>query len=528
MITKAFERKLETLGAFEISNNMLTLAQGNEKHKTFLNAGRGNPNWINSLGRLAFNKWVEFGVSESERSMLEGDLAGYIDGEGIVERFADFFSGNDKVSTFIKKSVDYMVDTLQLDRQAVILEFANGAVGNNYPVPSRCLVNLEKVLNAYLERALYPGTGLAQHTRLFPVEGGTAAIVYIFDSLKHNGLLKEGDKIAINMPIFTPYIQIPRLTNFELAEINVTSTEDDLWEIPVGEMEKLLDPSIKAFFLVNPSNPGSHAFGRESLTRFKTIMDQRKDMIVITDDVYGTFVNGFTSVYGIAPYNTLLVYSFSKLFGCTGWRLGVIGIHDDNVFNHILDTLPEDTKKILDSDYSIVTMESRQLHMIDRICADSRSIGLYHTSGLSTPQQIQMGLFALTHLLAPDPDPYFTAADNLVARRYHTLYNALGIPEDDSITNAKYYTILDMYHIAEVKYDKAFREYLEKNYEQIDFLLRLSKEEGVVLMEGLGFDAPSGTMRVSQANLPEAAYAKIGHRILQLLEEYHDEYVKQG
>ena len=85
-----------------------------------------------------------------------------------------------------------------------------------------------------------------------------------------------------------------------------------------------------------------------------------------------------------------------------------------------------------------------------------------------------------------------------------------------------------MYHIAEVKYDKAFREYLEKNYEQIDFLLRLSKEEGVVLMEGLGFDAPSGTMRVSQANLPEAAYAKIGHRILQLLEEYHDEYVKQG
>lgn len=65
MITKAFERKLETLGAFEISNNMLTLAQGNEKHKTFLNAGRGNPNWINSLGRLAFNKWVEFGVSES-------------------------------------------------------------------------------------------------------------------------------------------------------------------------------------------------------------------------------------------------------------------------------------------------------------------------------------------------------------------------------------------------------------------------------------------------------------------------------
>lgn len=228
MITKAYEREMETLGAFEVSSKMLKLAQGNEKHKTFLNAGRGNPNWINALGRLAFGKWVEFGVVESERTIHNGNLAGYIEGDGIITRFQEFFREDDDVNNFIKASVDYMADTLKLDRQEVILEFANGAVGNNYPVPSRCLVNTEKVLNAYLEKALYPGTGLAQHTKVFPVEGGTAAIVYIFDSLKHNGLLKEGDKIAINMPIFTPYIQIPRLTNFELAEINVTSTEDNL------------------------------------------------------------------------------------------------------------------------------------------------------------------------------------------------------------------------------------------------------------------------------------------------------------
>ncbi len=35
--------------------------------------------------------------------------------------------------------------------------------------------------------------------------GGTAAICYIFNSLKENGLIKAGDKIAINTPIFTPY-----------------------------------------------------------------------------------------------------------------------------------------------------------------------------------------------------------------------------------------------------------------------------------------------------------------------------------
>lgn len=54
MIKKSYERELEKLGAFEISFDMLKLSEKNEKHLKFLNAGRGNPNWINSLGRLAF------------------------------------------------------------------------------------------------------------------------------------------------------------------------------------------------------------------------------------------------------------------------------------------------------------------------------------------------------------------------------------------------------------------------------------------------------------------------------------------
>lgn len=527
MITKAYERKMETLGAFEVSSKMLAMAEVNEKHKTFLNAGRGNPNWINSISRLAFAKLMEFGVEESKRTMDKGTLAGWIDGEGIEGRFDAYFKEPGEVNDFIRAAMDYAEKELHLNRKEVILEFENAIVGNNYPVPSRSLVNMEKIVNAYLEKTLYPGTGLAQHTRLFMVEGGTAAIVYIFDFLKHNGLLKEGDHIAINMPIFTPYIQIPRLTNFQMTEINVASSEDNDWEIPEEEMNKLLDPSVKAFFLVNPSNPGSHAFGKESLARFKKIMDQRKDLIVITDDVYGSFVEGFESVYGEAPYNTVLVYSFSKLFGATGWRLGVIAVHDDNVFNALLAKLPEEEKKVLDSDYSIVTMEPRKMLMIDRFCADSRSIGLYHTSGLSTPQQALMGLFSLTHLMADGEDPYFKTADEIVSARYHTLYSTLGIKEDDSVTNAKYYTILDVYKIAEQKYDKDFRKYLEKNYEQIDFLLRMSDEEGVVLVEGLGFDAPSGTLRVSQANLPDEAYKKIANRILDLLKEYHDDYLKQ-
>jgi aspartate 4-decarboxylase len=64
--------------------------------------------------------------------------------------------------------------------------------------------------------------------------------------------------------------------------------------------------------------------------------------------------------------------------------------------------------------------------------------------------------------------------------------------------------------------------YIRENFEEIDFLLNLAKEDGVVIIEGVGFDAPSGTLRVSQANLPDAAYPKIAKRIKSLLKEYDD------
>ena len=78
----------------------------------------------------------------------------------------------------------------------------------------------------------------------------------------------------------------------------------------------------------------------------------------------------------------------TKLYGVTGWRLGVIAINEDNVFDELIKKLPEKKKKELESDYSIVTLNPSEMGFVERICADSRSIGLYHTSGLSTPQQI--------------------------------------------------------------------------------------------------------------------------------------------
>ena len=119
----------------------------------------------------------------------------------------------------------------------------------------------------------------------------------------------------------------------------------------------------------------------------------------MTDDVYGTFADDFISIFAKCPRNTLCVYSFSKYFGATGWRLGVIALHDDNVFDAALAALPEKQKLLLDQRYSSLTTKPRDVRFIDRLVADSRAVALNHTAGLSVPQQLQMALFALNGLM---------------------------------------------------------------------------------------------------------------------------------
>lgn len=137
-------------------------------------------------------------------------------------------------------------------------------------------------------------------------------------------MLRPGDRIAIGTPIFTPYLQLPHVMGYDLVPVNVTSTSEEGWDVPEEELARLEDRSIRAFFLVNPSNPASHALSKRSLERLKRVVKKNPDLIILTGDVYGTFVDGFRSVYAALPHNTILVYSFSKLYGVTGWRVGLV------------------------------------------------------------------------------------------------------------------------------------------------------------------------------------------------------------
>ena len=276
------------------------------------------------------------------------------------------------------------------------------------------------------------GQAAAGQFDLFAVEGGTAAMCYIFDSLMVNGFLQRGDTIALAVPTFKPYIEIPHLDRYKFKVVNIDAGKElrkdgtHSWQYTDAEIDKLADKRIKAFFLVNPSNPPSYAMRPSSMQRLvKLVKTRHPNLIVITDDVYGTFVPGFRSLMADLPQNTIGVYSYSKHFGCTGWRLGVIAIHQDNIFDKMIAKLPAKERKVLHHRYGSITLTPEKLKFIDRMVADSRSIALNHTAGLSLPQQIQMGLFSLFALL-DTAHSYKKLCQLIVRRRFKALFEGVG------------------------------------------------------------------------------------------------------
>ncbi len=519
------EKRYENLSPFELKNKLIDMAKTHHE-RMMLNAGRGNPNWVAVEPRHGFFQMGLFALSESERKPHRPGLGGTAEKNGIAKRFNEFLNKNKNTSgiRFLKKIFSYVYDKLNINPDDFVAEMVDAILGDHYPTPDRMLSLSERVVHKYLEQEMCANNPPSGKFDLFPTEGGTAAMDYIFTSLMENKLLHQGDTIALGTPIFTPYIEIPRLNDYKFIELEVKQDKNSNWQYPDSEIEKLADPKVKAFFLVNPSNPTSVSIHKMTLDKItKLVETRRKDLILLTDDVYATFVNGFKSLAAVAPLNTILVYSYSKYFGATGWRLGVIAMHENNVFDKMIASLPAKDKDELRERYSTTVLDPDKMKLIDRMVADSRSVALHHTAGLSTPQQVLMVLFSL-HCLIDSKGEYKKMAQDIVTKRFKTLYKALGIQHPENQFDAHYYTTIDIRALAETRYSKEFRDYLEKEYEPIDFVVRLAETKSIILMDGGGFDAPSMSVRVSLANLPDQAYENIGKGVSALLAEYYDNW----
>ncbi|WP_204780643.1 bifunctional aspartate transaminase/aspartate 4-decarboxylase [Limosilactobacillus oris] len=522
---------LDQLSNFEVAAIFNKYAQHNLRGNEVVNGGRGNPNWIATTARLAYSRLLEFGVTEAERTYFDPrGMAGDVQKEGIYQRLMIALKSSRR-DIFLRTVIDAAISQLAIkDKDAFVYELVDGALGDHYPYPPRCLTYTEKVLQQYLQKVCFKDVQMAQDVDIFPTEGGTAAMVYIFQELHYAHVLYPGDTVVVNSSIFTPYLQIPELSEYNLRIKTVTTKRENNWQMTDEQFEQLKDPRVKAFFAVNPTNPTARAFTPERLAKFKEVIKANPDLVIVTDDVYGTFSPSYQSIFAVAPHNTILVYSFSKLYGATGQRLGVVCMHHQNVCDRIIqENLQNCRLKELDERrYSIVVPDPHKMKFIDRMVADSWAIGLYHTAGLSSPQQVMMDMFALSNLKNAGLSPYVQLSREVVAARYHEFWHGLGIQPDETPENTRYYTLVDIFDLMRQRHGKKFCQYFKDNYNYLDFTYRLATEFGAVVMDATAFGAEKGNVRVSLANLEKADYRKLARAILDLVDEYYQVFKKKN
>ena len=529
-VTKSFAKKMESISPFELKNRLIEMADESIKKiaHTMLNAGRGNPNWIATTPREAFFLLGKFGLEECRHVMyLPEGIAGIPQKDGIAARFETFLKTNHSQpgAELLKGTYQYMLLEHAADPDTLVHEWAEGGIGDQYPVPDRILQFTEMIVQDYLAQEMCDSRPPKGKYDLFATEGGTAAMCYVFDSLQENFLLNKGDGIALMVPVFTPYIEIPQLRRYEFNVTEISAdqmTADGLhtWQYKDEDIDRLKNPQIKALFITNPSNPPSYTLSPETAARIVDIVKKdNPNLMIITDDVYGTFSPHFRSLMAELPQNTLCVYSFSKYFGATGWRDAVIALHEENIFDRMIAHLPEEQKAILNKRYSSLTLAPERLKFIDRMVADSRQVALNHTAGLSLPQQTQMSLFASFAILDKE-NRYKNKMQEIIRRRLKALWDNTGFSLVDDPLRVGYYSEIDMLVWAKIFYGEEFVDYLKKTYSPLDVVFRLANETSLVLLNGGGFAGPEWSVRVSLANLNEKDYVKIGQGIKRILDEY--------
>lgn len=315
MNTKLLEKKMENISPFELKNRLIDMADESLKKtaRTMLNAGRGNPNWIATTPREAFFLLGKFGLEECRHVMfLPEGIAGIPEKQGIAARFEQFLKSNiyQPGAKLLEQTYHYMLMQHAVDPDSLVHEWAESVIGNQYPVPDRILQFTEMLVCDYLNQEMCDNRPPRGAFNLFATEGGTAAMCYIFDSLQENFLLDKGDGIALMVPAFTPYIEIPQLDRyrFKVTELHANRMSKDglhLWQYSDEDIDRLKNPAIKALFVTNPSNPPSYTLSPETMARIVNIVkEDNPNLMIITDDVYGTFSPHFRSFMAEIPYNT--------------------------------------------------------------------------------------------------------------------------------------------------------------------------------------------------------------------------------
>jgi aspartate aminotransferase len=139
-------------------------------------------------------------------------------------------------------------------------------------------------------------------------------------------LLEPGDEVLLPDPAWPNFRMIAHLLGAHVLSYPLVAEGDFLPRLE--DLERLVTPRTRAILVNSPSNPLGTVLPRELV---QTLLDfaRRRDLWFISDEVYDevVFDDVFVSAGSVAdPGDDRLVsvYSFSKVYAMTGWRVGYL------------------------------------------------------------------------------------------------------------------------------------------------------------------------------------------------------------
>ena len=136
------------------------------------------------------------------------------------------------------------------------------------------------------------------------------------------GLIEPGDEVLLPDPAWPNFTMMATLRSAVIRSYPLTAENGFLPDI--DELEALVGPATKLLLINTPLNPIGSVIPR---ARMEALLDfvAAHDLWIVCDEAYEalTYTNNFVSAASLGHRDRLIgVYSFSKSYAMTGWRMG--------------------------------------------------------------------------------------------------------------------------------------------------------------------------------------------------------------
>jgi aspartate aminotransferase len=160
----------------------------------------------------------------------------------------------------------------------------------------------------------------ARPEQVVVTQGGIQALYLVLLAL-----LEPGDEVLLPDPAWPNFRMIAHLLGARAVSYPLVAQGDFLPRLE--DLERLVTPRTRAILVNSPSNPLGTVLPRELLETLLAFARQR-GLWFVSDEVYDevVFDDLFVSAGSVADAGDRLVsiYSFSKVYAMTGWRVGYL------------------------------------------------------------------------------------------------------------------------------------------------------------------------------------------------------------